>query len=244
MHRASRSLQRWLAPEVRYHQDTYSDVLETHVPAGGRWLDLGCGHRLLPEWHADRERDLVGRAAMVFGLDYDLPSLRSHPSISFRSRGDVSALPFADTAFDLVTANMVVEHLQDPERQFREVHRVLRPGGVFLFHTPNAHGYHTALARALPDPLKKLLASALEGRGAADIFPTFYRANSDADIRRVAAATGFTVDRLDFIPTLPALALVPPLAAIELLYIRRLERARRFDERPNLIVALRRPHAA
>lgn len=240
MHRASQRLQRWLAPEVRYHQDTYAEVLALYVPAGGRWLDLGCGRRLLPEWHAERERALVQRAGLVAGLDYDLPSLRTHPTIAHRSRGDVSALPFGPATFDLVTANMVVEHLQDPVRQFREVYRVLRPGGVFLFHTPNALGYHTAVARALPEPLKKLLAHALEGRAAADVFPTYYRANSAADIGGVASAAGFAVDRLDFVPTLPAFASVPPLAALELLYIRRLERARRHAERPNLIVALRR----
>lgn len=244
MHRTSRRLQGWLAPGLRYHQDTWSEVLEAYVPRGGAWLDLGCGHRLLPEWHAGRERDLVHRAALVTGIDFDLPSLRSHPTIAYRSRADVSALPFAPRTFDLVTANMVVEHLQEPGRQFCEVHRVLRPGGVFLFHTPNVHGYHTTLARALPDSLKKLLAHALEGRAAADVFPTYYRANSEADIRQVAAASGFAVDRFDFVPTLPALASVPPLAALELLYIRRLERSQRHGERPNLIVALRRAQAA
>ena len=50
-------------------------------------------------------------------------------------------LPFPNEEFDLVIANAVMEHVRDPKEVFREVYRVLRPGGGFYFHTT------TALAR-------------------------------------------------------------------------------------------------
>ena len=46
---------------------------------------------------------------------------------------DAEALPFADASFDLVLGHAVLHHIPDLGRAFRELHRVLRPGGVFLF---------------------------------------------------------------------------------------------------------------
>jgi SAM-dependent methyltransferase len=46
-----------------------------------------------------------------------------------------SSLP--DDAFDCVTAVEVLEHVEDDHAFIREVHRVLRPGGIFLMTTPN-----------------------------------------------------------------------------------------------------------
>ena len=47
-------------------------------------------------------------------------------------QGDVSALPFETESFDLVTAFETVYFWQGLEESFREVFRVLRPGGLFL----------------------------------------------------------------------------------------------------------------
>jgi ubiquinone/menaquinone biosynthesis C-methylase UbiE len=58
---------------------------------------------------------------------------------------------------DLVTANMVVEHAEDPAALFAEVDRVLRPGGSFLVHT-NSSGYTTRLTKLIPEGLRPGLA--------------------------------------------------------------------------------------
>ena len=50
-------------------------------------------------------------------------------------QGDASALPFPDKIFSTALAVLMLHHLKSPEAQeraFREVFRVLRPGGVFL----------------------------------------------------------------------------------------------------------------
>lgn len=46
---------------------------------------------------------------------------------------DAEALPFEDASFDLVLGHAVLHHLPDLEQAWREIHRVLRPGGVALF---------------------------------------------------------------------------------------------------------------
>lgn len=46
---------------------------------------------------------------------------------------DAEALPFDDNAFDLVLGHAVLHHLPDLDQAWREIHRVLTPGGVALF---------------------------------------------------------------------------------------------------------------
>lgn len=46
-------------------------------------------------------------------------------------------LPYPDDSFDVVTATELVEHLEDYRAILREIHRVLRPGGLCVLSTPN-----------------------------------------------------------------------------------------------------------
>jgi ubiquinone/menaquinone biosynthesis C-methylase UbiE len=41
-------------------------------------------------------------------------------------------MPFADGAFDMAVSNGVLNLVPDKDRAFREIHRVLRPGGAFV----------------------------------------------------------------------------------------------------------------
>lgn len=154
-------------------QHFYERRLSRALSSDSDWLDLGCGHHVLPPWRGEAERALVEPCRSVTGIDDDLPSLRRHRSVRRLVRGDIGALPFCDGSFDLVTANMVVEHLTDPERQFREIGRVLRGGGVLLLHTPNALGYPTLLGRLVPDALKTPVARVLDRRPSGDVFTAY-----------------------------------------------------------------------
>lgn len=232
-------LERILAPGLAFSQDQYEAFLARSVARGCRWLDLGCGHQLLPPWRRAREEALVARAHLIVGLDPEVQALRRHRTISARVAGDGSSLPFPNETFDLVTANMVVEHLANPQEQFCEVRRVLRPGGLFVFHTPNRHGHATVIAAMMPEGLKALGVRLLEGRMQHDRFRTYYRTNSKPEIHLLAERCGFRVASLEFIPSTAMFALVTPLAALELLWIRLTMRW--FPElRSNLIVTLER----
>lgn len=233
-------LEKWLAPGLDYSQHDYERLLGEVVRPGNHWLDLGCGHQLLPEWRRPAESELVGTAARLVGLDPEVEALRKHGSITARVCGSASDLPFGEGSFDLITANMVVEHLAQPLDQFREIRRVLRPGGCFVFHTPNLHGHPTVLARMVPEWLKSPLVRLLEGRVEEDRFPTHYRANSATELAAIAGQAGFEVTRLDYIASTATFAMLLPIAALELLWIR-LTMRRYPTLRSNLLVVLRRP---
>ena len=52
--------------------------------------------------------------------------------------GVVEAVPFKADSFDFVIAMSVIEHVNDVEKAFVEVYRVLKPGGVFVFNAASA----------------------------------------------------------------------------------------------------------
>ncbi len=234
-------IQRLLAPNLKYSQALYEEVLEESCRGDYHWLDLGCGHHLLPPWREEEERRLVERCRRVVGLDYDMPSLQKHRSIRDRVRGDISRLPFRDDTFDLITSNMVFEHLAEPDRQLAEVHRVLKPGGLLIFHTPNLWGYTTIASRMIPEGMKDHVVRVLEGRSEDDIFPVHYRINSPRRIEALARQTGFEVEKVRLIVSSAQFAVIPPLAALELLWIRVLMLRPLAALRTNIIARLRKP---
>lgn len=234
----------WIAPRLKYSQYLYEDVVSGRLQSSTRWLELGCGHSILPKWRLNQEKELVGRCRFIAGLDCDLPSLKVHQTISRRVRGDITKLPFRDSSFDLVTMNMVVEHLDDPEWQFQDVHRVLAPGGVLIFHTPNAFGYGVLMARLVPDWPKRKIVGIVEGRPDGDIFKTFYRCNTEKRIRQVGSTAGFQVLDVKMIVTDAILVSVPPLFVPELVWIRALMTKPLKSLRTNIIGILQKPLSA
>ncbi|HUG09896.1 MAG TPA: class I SAM-dependent methyltransferase [Opitutaceae bacterium] len=58
--------------------------------------------------------------------------------------GEITALPFDDESFDLVTAFDVIEHVEDDLRVFGELTRVLKPDGHLLFSVPLHPTFWTA----------------------------------------------------------------------------------------------------
>lgn len=238
--RIYRKMQSFVTPKLNGSQLAYEQILDDRVNPDLTWLDLGCGHQLLPEWRAEEERRLIGNCKTVVGIDYDLSSLKKHQNISLRVRGDITQLPFKDACFDLVTANMVVEHLNSPDRQFEEISRILNPGGIFIFHTPNAHGYFSMIRRATPLALKNKLVRILDGRKEGDVFDVHYKANTRGKIVELAKAVGLEVVEINMLVTDAVFEVIPPLALVELVWIRALMTKTLEPIRTNIIAILKK----
>ena len=87
---------------------------------------------------------------------------------------DAGRIPYPDATFDVAFADNVMEHLADPMAVLGEVCRVLRPGGVFLFKTPNKTHYMPMIARITPHGFHRFV-NRLRGRAEEDTFPTLGR---------------------------------------------------------------------
>ncbi|MBZ5726019.1 MAG: class I SAM-dependent methyltransferase [Acidobacteriia bacterium] len=234
-------LEKRITPALRYSQYHYYDLLKAFVPEGCSWLDLGCGHQMFAGWMTGEERELASRASRLVGIDLDLEGMRRNAAVTGRVLGSLEHLPFPAGSFDVITANMVVEHLERPQRVLDEVKRVLRPGGSFIFHTPNRRSLPIRLARRVPDGPKRALIRLLEKRKDEDVFPAFYRLNSREEIDRLLRSSGFRVARLQAASSSAVTAFLGPLAVIELLYLRLLERAAWQGLRSNLLVVAVKP---
>jgi 2-polyprenyl-3-methyl-5-hydroxy-6-metoxy-1,4-benzoquinol methylase len=186
--------------DLAHPQVLYGHALQRHMHPGTRWLDVGCGYQILPDWamsQTEQER-LVRSAGFLAGVDVD-ERIKDHPLLTYRVKALGGALPFKAETFDLVTANMVVEHINDPQNFLSDMHRVLRPKGWFLFHTPNYLFWLIFLSHLVPDNLKKSIIKVLEHRDAEDVFPTHYTLNNPWRIKRLARETGFEVEELNMV---------------------------------------------
>jgi SAM-dependent methyltransferase len=221
-----------------HSQISYSKLLQSVVQPGTRWLDVGCGQSILPEWIRGSltiQKTLIEKCEIAHGCDP--VDDRPHRAGLLKYVGDCSILPYPDDYFDLVTANMVAEHVADPAVFASEVARVLAPGGRFVLHTPNLLYPPILTVSLLPKKLVKTLARLLDGREDADIFPTFYRMNTRRALSRLPF---FRVEELRCVETAPILEKVPLANFAESLLIR-LARIPRFqDFRADWLAVLRK----
>jgi ubiquinone/menaquinone biosynthesis C-methylase UbiE len=210
-----------LIPWVEYHQNRYARLLGSRVGPGYRWLDIGAGSQLHGGWIGPSPRELAARASLIVGADTEGGHLTTNPDIRAAVVADASRLPFPAATFDLVTANMVVEHLSNPARTFREVARVLRVGGAFAFVTPNVRHPAVWLVSRLVTPQgRRLLGRWADGRHLEHVFETHYLANRVSDVSDLAREAGFRICALEAFPSYPYFRRPAVFTALECLFIR------------------------
>jgi ubiquinone/menaquinone biosynthesis C-methylase UbiE len=215
-------------PKYRSPKRVYERALDRHVKSGAVWLDIGCGRTLSGDPELNEE--LTRRAGLIVGCDRD-PHLQRHATVRDLTLCDASELPFESGTFDVVTASMVAEHLQHPEKVFAEVARVSRPNGVFIVFTPNKFNYAMMVARATPYAFhlfyKRLTHYLNRGQWESfedDVFPTYYRANSVGRLRQLMDGSGFEDVEVTRLSMAHSFGFVKPLYAASLLFERAIDR--------------------
>lgn len=114
---------------------------------GAQVLDVGCGGGDFSKQVADKiETD------KIFGIDIvekSVVNARGENAINASVADCENPFPFADSSFDIVVSNQVIEHLGNTDNFIKENYRILRPGGVCIISTPNLASLHSIISLML-----------------------------------------------------------------------------------------------
>jgi SAM-dependent methyltransferase len=184
-------------PHYADHWDDriFREVILRHIRKDSFILDLGAGSGYV------EQMNFRGTSRKMCGLDPD-PSVLGNPHLDEAKVGSGEAIPWPDQIFDVVFADNVLEHLSNPEAVFREVLRVLKPGGCFLAKTPNRFHYVTLIAQLTPTSFHEFF-NRLRGRNGVHTFKTYYGVNSRNAIAKLAKKCGFELRDLQCIEGRP-----------------------------------------
>ena len=159
-------------------------------------LEIGCGRT------APVLKRLKGKAKNLIGIEV-VDFTVADPALQLLTRdvADMHGIP--DSSVDLAFSRSVMEHVPDAEGAFREIARVLKPGGRYVFLTPSLYDYGSLVAAMIPNSLHPWIVRRVEGRAEQDTFPTQYQCNTKRRIRRLASDHSLNIAQFEFLGQYP-----------------------------------------
>ena len=171
--------------ERNWDDKLFRRVIQKHLTPQSFVLDVGAGAGIV------EEMQFRGDVAWICGIDLD-PRVEHNNKLDEGKHANADRIPYRDNFFDVVFADNVMEHLDNPEKVFAEISRVLKPGGVLLFKTPNRNHYMPLIARLTPHRFHQFV-NKMRGRAAEDTFPTFYLSNTVVQVAELASKAGLSI---------------------------------------------------
>jgi 2-polyprenyl-3-methyl-5-hydroxy-6-metoxy-1,4-benzoquinol methylase len=171
--------------------DHYEALVGKLLAPGAAWCDVGCGRNIFPDY-PELAKQYAERCGFVYGIDPD-DNVRENAFVHAYFQGTVEDCPI-ERQFDLITLRMVAEHIVDPTRALSAIARMLKRSGRVIIYTPHKWAPISIVANLTPfvfhNPLKQFLWPGIESR---DTFPTQYKMNTYALLRKHAEAAGLSV---------------------------------------------------
>lgn len=151
-------IQQWNQYAELYHQgkgisgdDLHNDLIKPTLDkflgdySGKRVLDAGCGNGFLENYLAEKAKQVVGIDSSEKLLSFAKKNI-SQENVEFKQENLLEKLPVADSSFDIVIANMVLQYLPELSIFAQETERTLKPNGTFLMFID--HPSHALFLRA------------------------------------------------------------------------------------------------
>ena len=177
----------------RVFERTILDLLEPDHTV----LDVGCGRQV------SNLRQLKGRAKVLIGIDVVNFEI-SDPDLVLLAGSICDMRSIATDSIDLAYSRSVMEHIRDVEAAYTEIHRVLKPGGKYVFLTPNFWDYASLIGCVVPNAFHGKIVRWTEGRPEEDTFPTFYRSNTYHRVARLTRQSGLEIQSFRYLGQYPS----------------------------------------
>jgi ubiquinone/menaquinone biosynthesis C-methylase UbiE len=159
---------------------------------GVQVLDLGCGNG---NYLIDEHRGKIDWAA---GIDVRSKFTKKNVCLDEMVYGKAEELPWEENRFDAVISLWMLEHAEDPGKVLSEAWRVLKPGGIFLFATPNKESWLVKGRGWLKNWSRVAgIVEKLYGRKEEGVFGVYYRANDLKTLKKLLGEAGFANWRLE-----------------------------------------------
>jgi SAM-dependent methyltransferase len=168
--------------EANWDDSCFRTYLLRRITTEATVLDLGAGAGIVSQMN------FRGECREICGVDPD-PRVVDNPYLDEGKVAFGEKLPYPDSKFDVVFCDNVMEHLDNPVAVLTEVARVLKPGGHFLWKTPNRLHYVPLIASVTPTGFHRFI-NKRRGRRESDTFPTRYKVNRPRAVDRACAASG------------------------------------------------------
>jgi ubiquinone/menaquinone biosynthesis C-methylase UbiE len=106
------------------------------IPPRSEILDLGCGY------NGAFLRSIESIISSGVGIDISVNKNMNDNRIKLLEHDLNHQLPIPENRFDIITSLANIEHLNNPEKVFGEMYRVLRIGGFLFLTTPSIYAKH------------------------------------------------------------------------------------------------------
>src|ERR1700694_3978371 len=225
------------ANEIRpiSHRSTNDKVLQLVVPLikpGVRVADIGAGEGFFSQLLGEHVRTKVGlHPRDVITASDIFPEYYRYPAIKCEKISSDGRLPYVDASIDIACSLEVVEHLEDQFAFARELHRILKPGGLAIISTPNVLNINSRWRylhsgfTVLFDPLLLSSTDPVHTSGHIDPVSYYYLAYQ---LRRAGfASTSVEYDRFKTSARFLVVLCAPVIGIGNLLFLRRLQVGKR-----------------
>lgn len=140
-HYAKYTREEYYSPLTRQR---YRDLLDSWEPyrKTNKILDIGCGTGFFLEVAKEKGWE-------VYGTEYTSNAIAICKSkgISMQ-QGKLDATHYREEMFDVITSFEVIEHINNPIEEVKNIHSILRKGGLFYLTTPNFNALERRILKA------------------------------------------------------------------------------------------------
>jgi len=189
---------------IKSFAQTFADLIVDECRLRGasacRVLDIGCGSGIAR--NTEHQWVIRSNVGELWGIE---PDKEITPSAGLFHHFQHALMETADLPtdyFDLAYSSMVMEHVADPANFLQAAQRCLKPGGAYLFVTPNAKSFVPWATKTLHQlHVDELAVRLIRGKKQTDEYhyPVQFLCNTPSQLRDLAQQAGFLPPEFVFV---------------------------------------------